>query len=88
MGQGSAKEEPAPGLAQEDKEVSHMTAVPPTRAFFAASKRFAVVGASADRAKFGNKILRAYQGAGLVVTVRVLPRGRPRRDGCFCHFLT
>ena len=28
---------------------------------FLAGKRFAVVGASRDRAKFGNKVLRAYQ---------------------------
>jgi hypothetical protein len=72
MGQGSAKEQP------EDQ-----MALPPTRAFFAASKRFAVVGASADRAKFGNKILRAYQGAGLVVTVRV-----PRKASKGWLFLT
>ena len=30
------------------------------RAFFA-GRRFAVVGASRDRAKYGNKVLRAYQ---------------------------
>lgn len=31
---------------------------------FLASRVFAVVGASADRAKFGNKVLRCYQQAG------------------------
>jgi hypothetical protein len=29
------------------------------------SERFAVVGASADRSKFDNKVLLKYQGAGL-----------------------
>jgi predicted CoA-binding protein len=31
---------------------------------FLANERFAVVGASTDRAKYGNKVLRAYQQAG------------------------
>jgi uncharacterized protein len=32
---------------------------------FLASQRFAVVGASQDRAKYGNKVLRAYQQKGI-----------------------
>ena len=35
--------------------------------FFASHKLFAVVGASADRAKFGNKVLRCYQKRGFPV---------------------
>ncbi len=34
---------------------------------FLAEKRFAVVGASADRSKYGNKVLRCYQMNGLEV---------------------
>ncbi|CAM9983885.1 unnamed protein product [Discosporangium mesarthrocarpum] len=35
---------------------------------FLASERFAVVGASANRAKFGNKVLRCYASQGKTVT--------------------
>mmetsp|Transcript_6891 Transcript_6891/g.17630 ORF Transcript_6891/g.17630 Transcript_6891/m.17630 type:complete len:141 (-) Transcript_6891:1691-2113(-) len=41
--------------------------VPLTAQFLRECKRFAVVGASADRSKFGNKVLRAYADAGLEV---------------------
>ena len=41
---------------------------------FLAGKRFAVVGASADCEKYGNKVLRVYQQRGLDV-VPVNPRG-------------
>jgi len=40
---------------------------PPEIARFFATKSFAVVGASADRAKYGNKVLRCYQQHGLPV---------------------
>ena len=40
---------------------------PPVIARFLAVGRFAVVGASADRAKYGNKVLRCYQQHGLPV---------------------
>jgi len=36
---------------------------------------WAVVGASADRGKYGNKVLRAYQAAGLSPVYPVNPRG-------------
>ena len=47
---------------------------PPEIAAFLASGSFAVVGASADRAKYGNKVLRCYQQHGLPV-VAVNPKG-------------
>jgi hypothetical protein len=89
MGQGAAKAEPvkhtaaaaAAAAAAGGSADATMAALGPTRAFFAASKRFAVVGASADRSKFGNKVLLKYQGAGLAVTVRAPPHGTPRRAG-------
>ncbi|KAJ1901718.1 hypothetical protein LPJ66_000567 [Kickxella alabastrina] len=39
-----------------------------SNAFFSLSRAFAVVGASADRTKFGNKVLRWYINNGLSVT--------------------
>lgn len=47
---------------------------PPEIAAFLAAGSFAVVGASADRAKYGNKVLRCYQQHGLPV-VAVNPKG-------------
>ena len=41
---------------------------------FLAQKRFAVVGASADRAKYGNKVLRCYQQHGRSPLYPVNPR--------------
>jgi uncharacterized protein len=58
-------------------------ALPPDLAAFLATGTFAVVGASADRAKYGNKVLRCYAQHGLPV-VGIHPKlqaveGRP------CH---
>ncbi len=50
-----------------------MRARPPAIERFLAVGRFAVVGASADRAKYGNKVLRCYAQHGLPV-VGVNPR--------------
>lgn len=47
---------------------------PPEIAAFLAAGSFAVVGASVDRAKYGNKVLRCYQQHGLPV-VAVNPKG-------------
>lgn len=60
-----------------------MTRWPPDVAAFLANAAFAVVGASADRAKYGNKVLRCYAQHGRAV-VGVHPKlteveGRP------CH---
>jgi predicted CoA-binding protein len=44
-----------------------MSKKPPEIEQFLASGRFAVVGASADRAKYGNKVLRCYHQHGLDV---------------------
>jgi uncharacterized protein len=57
--------------------------LPPELAAFLATGTFAVVGASADRAKYGNKVLRCYAQHGLPV-VGIHPKltaveGRP------CH---
>ena len=41
---------------------------PPQIAAFLAAGPFAVVGASTDRAKYGNKVLRCYQQHGMPVT--------------------
>lgn len=52
----------------------HVKSHPPEIAAFLAAGPFAVVGASADRAKYGNKVLRCYLQHGLPV-VAVNPKG-------------
>ena len=56
---------------------------PPEIARFLAIGSFAVVGASADRAKYGNKVLRCYQQHGLPV-VGVHPK-LTTVEGLPCH---
>ncbi len=56
---------------------------PPAIAAFLATGSFAVVGASADRAKYGNKVLRCYRQHGLPV-VGVNPK-LPSVEGVPCH---
>lgn len=56
---------------------------PPEIARFLAVGSFAVVGASADRAKYGNKVLRCYQQHGLPV-VGVHPK-LTAVEGLPCH---
>jgi predicted CoA-binding protein len=56
---------------------------PPAIARFLAVGAFAVVGASADRAKYGNKVLRCYQQHGLPV-VGVHPK-LTEVEGAPCH---
>lgn len=56
---------------------------PPEIARFLAIGSFAVVGASADRAKYGNKVLRCYQQHGLPV-VGVHPK-LTAVEGVPCH---
>jgi len=55
----------------------------PAIARFLACGRFAVVGASADRSKYGNKVLRCYQQHGMPV-VGVNPRAS-EVEGVPCH---
>lgn len=56
---------------------------PPDIAAFLAAGSFAVVGASNDRAKYGNKVLRCYRQHGLPV-VPVNPREQTV-EGLGCH---
>ncbi len=56
---------------------------PPEIERFLATKSFAVVGASQDRAKYGNKVLRCYQQHGLPV-VGVHPK-LTEVEGVPCH---
>ena len=56
---------------------------PPDIAAFLAAGSFAVVGASADRAKYGNKVLRCYQQHALPV-VAVNP-AHTSVEGVPCH---
>lgn len=60
-----------------------VTRRPPEIERFLAVGRFAVVGASTDRAKYGNKVLRCYAQHGLPV-VGVHPRER-EVEGQPCH---
>lgn len=60
-----------------------MGAQPPDIAAFLASAAFAVVGASNDRAKYGNKVLRCYQQHGKPV-VGVNPK-LAEVEGVPCH---
>ncbi|WFD29645.1 hypothetical protein MSPP1_000655 [Malassezia sp. CBS 17886] len=48
--------------------ISHTSAEPKAMNTFFHAKQYAVIGASKDRAKFGNRVLRWYQGQHLPVT--------------------
>jgi predicted CoA-binding protein len=56
---------------------------PPEITRFLAADRFAVVGASTDRAKYGNKVLRCYQQHGMPV-VGINPKVA-NVEGVPCH---
>jgi hypothetical protein len=67
---------------------SKMSASPAVQKAFISSSRFAVLGASVDRAKYGNKVLRWYQTHNLPVVPVNPVRTQPLLTSCDLMDLT